>query len=289
MYGLPETHLFRDETLGARADRVARETYPMAHGLLRAVAELCFGAQDKLTIRKARQWLRQRSSVTTDFMFKVLADAVFPLILVDKSPSTVYSLEALKRVHDKFPGARFLHLLRHPRGHGESVMRFIRERAHRGPIPPGHWLLRITSYPSPQVHPNDRPDVPILDPQNGWYALNKNICEFLKSVPVGQQMRVRGEDLLTKPDDALREIAAWLELRTDAAAIDCMKHPERSPYAFLGPPGARYGNDSFFLQDPALRPSQAVLHRLSGPLGWRGDGQGFFPEVKRLAREFGYR
>jgi hypothetical protein len=79
-----------------------------------------------------------------------------------------------------------------------------------------------------------------------------------------------------------------LGLRTDATAIDCMKHPERSPYAFLGPPGARYGNDSFFLQNATLRPSRAVAHSLSGPLMWRNDGQGFSPEVKRLAREFGY-
>ena len=107
-------------------------------------------------------------------------------------------------------------------------------------------------------------------------------------VPADQQMRVRGEDLLAEPDEVLCRIATWMGVRSDAPAIEEMKHPERSPYAFLGPPGARYGNDAFFLQDPAFRPGRSGLHYLEGPLSWRNDGQGFSPEVMRLAQEFGY-
>jgi hypothetical protein len=83
-------------------------------------------------------------------------------------------------------------------------------------------------------------------------------------------------------------VAAWLGLRTDPAAIDLMKHPERSPYAFLGPPGAKFGNDEFFLRDPLFRPSQTSSHTLDGPLSWRIDGGEFLPEVKALASELGY-
>jgi hypothetical protein len=78
-------------------------------------------------------------------------------------------------------------------------------------------------------------------------------------------------------------------LRINEEAIDRMKHPERSPYAFLGPRGARYGNDIFFLENPRLRPSRASeALSLEGPLGWRKDGQEFCPEVKQMARDFGY-
>jgi hypothetical protein len=285
LYGLPETHLFCEETVSARAARVARATYPMGHGLLRAVAQLYFGAQNEATVRLAQQWLRRRSDVTTDFIFKVLADRAFPRILVDKSPSTVNSLEVLQRTHSKFPGARFVHLLRHPRGHGESVVRYIDERRKHGPIPPTHWLLKI-SQASEQAH--DGPEGPVLDPQIGWYARHTTICDFLSTIPSEAQMRVRGEDLLAEPDRMLREIASWMGLRADAPAIGAMKHPERSPYAFLGPRGARYGNDAFFLQDPSFRPGRARAHNLEGPLSWRSDGQGFTDEVKGLAREFGY-
>jgi hypothetical protein len=67
-----------------------------------------------------------------------------------------------------------------------------------------------------------------------------------------------------------------------------MKHPERSPYAHYGPPGARYGNDRSFLRSPELRPTRAERWELDGPLSWRADGQGFAPQVLELARLFGY-
>jgi len=77
-------------------------------------------------------------------------------------------------------------------------------------------------------------------------------------------------------------------LSSDAEAIEQMKHPERSPYAQLGPPGARFGNDRFFLENPVLHPERAEPQSLDGPLPWREDGREFLPEVKALAREFRY-
>jgi hypothetical protein len=290
MYGLPETHLFCDETVGARVQRAAQSNYPMGHGLLRVVGELYFGGQTESTIRKARRWLGLRSQLSTDFLFKVLADKVYPLILVDKSPSVVYSVEVLQRMRKKFPAARFIHLLRHPRGHGESVMKYIGERSKYGPIPSTHWLYEISSFPPPSsLDGVTQREGRVLDPQNGWYALNRNICEFLDSVPTDHKMRIRGEDLVNNPDEGLREIAAWIGRRADAEAIEKMKHPERSPFAFLGPPGGRYGNDAFFLANPALRSDRAAPQSLDGALSWRADGQGFLPEVRQLAQQFGYK
>ena len=237
--------------------------------------------------RWARQWLRHRSEVSTDFIFKTLADRVFPLVLVDKSPSTTSSLNALQRTHRKFPNARYIHLLRHPRGHGESVIRLLEERRKSGPIPSTHWLVQISSQ-SPGQASTSRPEDLVLDPQFGWHARNRTICDFLAKIPAEQRMRVRGEDLLAEPDRILPEIASWMRLLNDVSAIDAMKHPERSPYAFLGPRGARWGNDPFFLQDPLLRPGRVRTHHLEGSLGWRSDGQGFSDEVLALAQEFGY-
>jgi hypothetical protein len=279
MYGFPETHLFCEDTLDRWLVRADRATYPMGHGLIRAVAQLYFGGQDEATVALAQRWLRARRGVTTEFIFKALADRVFPAIPVDKSPSTVNNLKTLQGVRRKLPAAKFLHLLRHPRGHGESVMRFMAEREKRGPIPAKHWLMEISRHGG---------DGAPLDPQHGWYARNTMIREFLRSVPAPDRLAVRGEDLLAEPDRVLPAIAEWLGLRTDARAIDAMKHPERSPFAFLGPPGARYGNDAFFLSAPALRAARARPHRLDGPLAWLPDGRGFTPDVTALAREFGY-
>jgi hypothetical protein len=287
-YGLPEIHLFSYETVAERDEQVKRATYPMNHGLLRAVAQVYFGAQNEVTIQQARQWLRARSGLTTDALFNILADRLFPRVLIDKSPSMIYDVRTLERISRMFPQARFIHLLRHPRGFCESIMRYLEERRAAGPVPLSHWLLKISTYSPPQTPAVTSANGILLDPQNGWYAIQQNICGFLRSVPSEQWMRILGEDLLADPDAILPGIVGWLGLRTDAEAIEEMKHPERSPYAFLGPPGARYGGDKFFLQNPKLRPGRIQTHCLNGPLSWRAGSAGFHPEIERLAREFGY-
>src|SRR5206468_2209228 len=141
----------------------------------------------------------------------------------------------------------------HPRGHGESVLKYLhklgkpeyrpREReAQVDPYP--QWIINLASFPysSPSREAYSR-GTSELDPQRGWYVLNMNIVMFLKSIPYDQWMTIRGEDLLSDPDQGLRRIAGWMGLRADGDAIDEMKHPERSPYAYFGPPGARLGND----------------------------------------------
>ena len=169
-------------------------------------------------------------------------------------------------------------------------MSFLKERNRLGPLPPSHWMLRLASFPPlpSEAGASASQGVADLDPQRGWYALNKNICDFLKSVPDDQKMWVRGEDLVSRPDESLQELAAWMVLRTDAEAIEEMKHPERSPYACFGPPGARFGNDRFFLKSPALRPDRAHPQSLEGSVRWREDGRGLLPEVVQLAKQFGY-
>ena len=288
MYGLPETNLLCYETVRERAEQLAlsaRLGWHPTHGLLRAIAELYFGRQTATTIRLARQWLRMRSDFTTAHIFKLLADKVSPRALVEKSPGTASGIQCFSSIQFRFPRARFIHLLRHPRGFGDSVMKTINDRQRGRALPSTHWLLRAASYnPYGMSSPGKA-----LDPQYWWYVKNKEIRDFLRSVPYNQQMRVRGEDLLGDPDTHLHAMAKWLGLRTDAVAIEMMKHPERSPYAFLGPPGGRFGNNRLFLSDPTLDSSRTITKGLGGPLTWSDNDQGFTPQVKALAREFGYK
>jgi hypothetical protein len=296
MYGLPETHLFRDETLEPWLRRASEEVFPLTHGLLRAVAQLCFGEQTERSVKFATGWLYRRSTFTSSMIFEELARRAAPSILVDKSPSMVYSLESMQRVHQCFPQARLIHLTRHPRAHGHSVLKYLKllmkpqYRPRNANVKSGtapEWIVNLAHFPySPEIGAGGSET--LEDPQRGWYVLNRNIVTFLKSVPQHQWIVVRGEDLLADTDRGLRQIAKWLGIRTDSEAIEEMKHPERSPYAYPGPPGARLGNDIFFLQDPVLHPSRAVEQSLDGPLGWRTDGIGFLPEVRELARNLGY-
>jgi Sulfotransferase family len=298
MYGLPETHLFGDETMDLWWGRSAQESYQMAHGLLRAVAEICFGGQTEDGVRLASAWLRRRSSYMSGMVFEELAREVFPLILVDKSPSMVYSLDSMRRVYRFFPQARFIHLARHPRGYCESVLKYLhllttpeyRPREHDkdvGEVP--EWIDNLASYPFPPPNGDaNGQDARELDPQGSWHVLNINILTFLKSIPGDQWITLRGEDLIREPTVVITEVAEWMGLRTDREAVEQMAHPERSPFACFGPPGARLGNDILFLERPALQPARAESRSLSGPLDWRLDGQGFRPEVIELAHYLGY-
>lgn len=284
MYGLPELHLFEDETMRRWFARSSQAQYPMADGLLRAIAELVFGEQSEANIKFAAGWLKRRSYLTSGSIFEELAQHIYPRISIEKSPSTAHSSDAMHRVFRFFPRARFIHLVRHPRSHGESVMKYVQTLATFGPVP--NWLSYLASFP--YNSPSEPAADDSLDPQRGWYVLNTNITEFLKSVPREQWITIRGEDLLSDPEQELRRITSWLGLRTDDSAIEEMKHPERSPYACFGPPNARFGNDIFFLERPGFQGSPPTPQSLDGPLRWRPDGRGFLPEVKELARSLGY-
>lgn len=288
MYGLPEVQLSLSDTVSGWWDVCAQASFPMADGLVRAVAELIFGAQTEENVVRAQGWIRRRFHLSTGHMLELLAEAVAPRIVVEKTPGTVYNRLFLQRFGAMFPDAHYLHLVRHPRGNAESVLKALDDLRLFGA--PMQWVIDLASYPT--IAPNQLPDsrykAAELDPQKGWYVLNQNIRGFLRTVPPERKLRVRGEDVISDPDKMLREIARWLGVRTDSEAIAAMKHPEQSPYACPGPPGAQYGNDPLFVRNPTLRPGRARSQSVEGPLTWRKDGAEFLPEVKKLAAEFGY-
>ena len=284
LYGLPETHLFGCQTIGEWLDRSANASFGMADGLLRAIAELFFGEQNEINITRAAAWLQRRADFTTAFILETIAERVYPRMLVERSPSIVYTQTSLCRAYTMFPMARFIHLLQHPRGYCELVMKGIDDAAANGPVP--GWMLDLASYHSRPIGDSDSSYNP--DPQHAWYALNMNICEFLASVPNTQKMKVRGEELLMDPDVCLAAIANWIGIGMDATALEAMRHPESSPYASLGPPSARYGSDHNFLENPTQQLISPRFYTLAGVLPWRQDGGEFLPEVATLAQRFGY-
>jgi Sulfotransferase family len=257
MYSLPETHLFLCDTMRRWWGKFAETN--LSHGLLRSVAELILGRQSETTVELARRWILRRLAWSTTDVFRVLAGRVDPSVLIDKSPLIVNRWEHLQRVLTAFPSARFLHLTRHPVGYGHSILRFFEKRS---PIE--------------------------VDPQIVWYRQHSTILSFLATVSPNQQMRVRGEDLLATPDHHLAEIADWIGVRTDADAIDRMKHPEDSPFANFGPRNAVFGGDPKFLRDPKLHGSRVKAPTLEGSVPWRLDGIGFTTSVADLGRKFGY-
>jgi hypothetical protein len=298
LYGLPELELFGAETVAGWWRLCAEATFPRSHGLLRAVAELCFGGQTEETIKQARGWLRRRGHFTTGYLLETLAELVRPRRLVEKSTTNLYQMEFMQRAYRMFPEAKFIHLVRHPRSQGESVLKFLRLREESGPVTADHWLRRLAAFPGPQQDASAAQEAGSpasdVDPQRAWLALNENVCKFLAGVPEAQWIRIRGEDILSEPGRHLSELCRWLGVDDGAEAVEQMTHPELSPYARLGPTGARFGNDRLFLENPTLRPrmnrddGNGIQLGLESPVPWGREGSGFSAETQRLARQFGY-
>ena len=286
MYGLPELHLFVAATVAEWWDLCSRQTFDMDHGLVRTVAELFFGEQTEIAVNRARGWLRRRGHFTTGLLFEVITDRLQPLIALEKSPSIVHSADSLQRAFDMFPNARFLHVLSHPQLYGESVAGMLLEATRRQTLSPSHWLMRLAFRQPVDTEAVGKPSN--LDPQFSWLAANRTIGEFLAGIPESQRKVVKGEDMVGANSEGLVSVATWLGVRADAEAVEEMRHPERSPYACLGPPAAVFGSDLFLRQGSLIRSEWSQARSLEGPLSWRPDGGEFLSEVKQMAVEFGY-
>jgi hypothetical protein len=271
LYGMPELNLFVADTLKEFIESMTGYRQIQLHGLIRAVAHLYAGEQSLALLAMVRRWMVPRLRHSTADVYRELVRKAAPLRIVDKSPVYALRKEYLRKINEAFPDSYYLHLLRNPRTQGESMLQ----------VADG-----VMAKLSDSVDYSTEP--PTVDPQLSWYRLQRNIEEFLEGIPARRRLRLRGEDVLNDRERQLRAVCAWLDIAADDAAIDEMLHPERSPFASLGPLGAHLGNDINFLRSPALRPGRVSCPPLEGPLPWRADGRGFRPEVMAMAKRMGY-
>jgi len=270
VYGAPELNILMTPTLG-QLIRGTKVVEFQVHGLIRTIAQLYAGEQTMASVEMARRWIKKRYSWTSEQLYHELAAKVAPLRIIDKSPKYATSPQALKRIRQVFPNAHYLYLIRHPRTQGVSMMK-LANGALAG-------INRSLDYST---------DPPTVDPQLLWYKTQRTVLDFLSTVPAHQQMRVRGEELLSDPQPELEKICHWLDLQWDDSVFTAMTRPQDSIYARFGPYGAHLGNDPNFLRSPAFRYQKIAPSKLGGPLPWRPDGMGFLVEIMELARELGY-
>lgn len=279
LYGVPELNLFQcrnmDEFItGENPDWTKKSPFwkVMRHGLLRTVAELYGGEQTIESVAMAERWVEARRDLTSSEVFRELCARAAPYRIVEKSPAYVRKREYLDRILATFPHARFIHLVRHPRGQCNSMLKA------KGGV---GVLMSLNAIDTSGVKPQ-------LEPQIVWHDVQVQILNFLEPLPRKQWRTVRGEDLLNDTDRSLAKLCRWLGISRTAKALAAMKQPELSPYACVGPANAWLGNDINFLRSPGFRKGGVSRPRLDGPLDWRTDGRGFYPEVQALARELGY-
>jgi hypothetical protein len=232
IYGFPELHLFSGKTGEDIINREEKAGNSGPPGLIRTLAQEHDGVQNSRSIIKATAWFRQRKHWSTKKLLDYLFNLVDPLVALEKSPETAGKMKYLKRSYLWYPKAYYLHLTRHPLSTRKSLQEFYQFKKRK--------KTKITAKYE-------------VDGLIIWYQMHNNIVNFTNSLSVGQYTRIKGEDLLSDPDLYLPQIAEWLGLRTDSEAIEAMKHPERSPYAYMGPPPVRGGNDPKFMRNPKLR------------------------------------
>lgn len=279
LYGMPELNLFQCDLIeefntGLTPAGTKKSPFwaSMRHGLLRAVAQIHAGEQTPEAIRMAERWLKNRELMTSGEVFTELAEAVAPRRIVEKSPGVLRQRAYLDRMLETFPGAKFIHLVRHPIPQGQSVFKT------KGGI---GVLMALNSI-------DLRGEVAALEPQIAWYNAQVQILRFLDTLPDEQFVTLRGEAFLGDLETHLPELCRWLGISDAPEAIDEMRHPERSPYSCMGPANAPLGNDVNFLNSPELREDPIPIPPLDRPLPWRKDGEALHPRVQDLARALGY-
>lgn len=266
--GFPELALFRRETVaGMLTDPPGWGGIPTERrlaGLLRALAQHHRGEQTAATIAEARRWLERRRAWRVEDVYDYLLGLVAPAVGVEKSPDNSARSDYFLQLQAAYPRARFLHLTRHPVATVNSMWNVYHDK--------GFWKIPLELLHSFCL--------------GAWYYHHKRLYDFGRSLPPERFMRIRAEDVLRDPARSLARITTWLGVDSGPEAIDAMLHPERSPYARPGPPGAAGGNDVKFLKDPVLRaPEEATGVEL--PREWTVDPW-FHMEVLRLASLLGY-
>src|SRR5574341_2334733 len=127
LFGLPSLHLFSQPTLGGVLTRFGAHPR-LAAGLLRTVAHLFFGGPAPETIAAAREWLDARRHWRPAELLGAIDHALAGRRIVEWSFSTAQP-QALARLAEECPQARFIHALRDPSSHRRAV---IADRRHRG-------------------------------------------------------------------------------------------------------------------------------------------------------------
>ena len=259
LYGFPELHLFLGDTvrevLDLERDHKGGANYTGPPGVLRSLAQLHDGVQTTGTAIRAGVWLQERADWSTKTLMDYLFEKVAPRIAVEKSPPTSVRLMFMERAYAFYPDAFYLHLTRHPIPNRESLKEFQLHRRERAGEE--DWQARVDQFVS-------------------WHSVHMNILRFTATLPPGQTLRIKGEDILSEPDLFLPQIAEWMGLRTDREAIEAMKHPENSPYACVGALPARGGNDPKFMRSPKLRagkvkqPSLEAFFEKNPEISWFG-------------------
>lgn len=271
LYALPELCLFMADRVGDLLDIFRVSQGPQADGLLRAVAQLEFGAQRDAEIDAARAWLAQRAERGVGELLSELAARVAPRrLVIPDSESPLRPLD-LWRLRRHVPDARAIQLVRHPWTQGCLMSAWLRERLF-----------------VPLDFKDHAWDPPMADPQIPWLRCNDNIERAF----AGAAVHRLGIEALEREDGGAAALAAlcdWIGVPAAPSTLRAMREGGEWMFAGYGPRAAPYGLEAEVLEPvPRADLERSRLTALDQPLPWRADGAGFDEAVVERARRYGY-
>lgn len=269
---IPETGLFCADDVDALLEIFEISQGANADGLLRALAELEFGAQTDANVAAAWQWLQERPQWPTAHVLAYLADRAAPRRLVVPETDAVLRVADLQRLQQGFPDAEILQLVRHPWTQAAQLARWLDGCLFVAPD-----FRDFSSMPA------------VIDPQIAWLRINRNLESLLRPAYGSRWhcLRIEAFEHPSSREAALASLCAALGL--EAFAPDCDQRQSTWAFTGYGPPAAPYGFGAELLETLPPLPVDWGAERLEGPLPWRRDGHMFADEVLASARAYGYR
>lgn len=271
MIGLPETNIFRDDTLGQVYERFGHGANARRRaGLLRTLAQLHDGAQTDATIDAAEKFILARADWTSTRIARYIRDTAAPRGIVEKSISTCREAATLARATEAWPDALYLHITRQPESIVNSMQSRVDGAFEKGK---GKRLGKILADHS-------------LDEYYTRYTTT--ILQFMATLPQGRAMNLHGENFLTNAPLYAAQICQWAGLSTSPEIITAMLHPEASPFATRGPEKAQGGLSGSFLDNPTFSGKPVTVK----PMSFSLNTPNLSPDRKTMAtlgNRLGYR
>ena len=258
---LPELNLFYEQNLGQTLDAQARAQAPVADGLLRVVAQCCFGEQSADAIQRAALFLRRREHWQSAQLLEALLQALAPrrAVIVDTvAPLHRYILE---RWHRAVPQALLVHWVSEPR---DQAARMRTQLAGR---------LVIT----PDFRDRGRAGAP-LAPQLTWFRshdLLQSVCASRKDCYLRIHASELGRGLPRQRLAGLMQACAW----PAAPAQGWPQYALRDAFRRPGPVNAAGGFEADFYEDTSL---ESLLRTRQS---YHPDDEILKPQVRRLNAE----
>ncbi len=261
LFAPPELQLLNFNTLAERKAVLSTERDRFwLDGTVRALMEIKQCEADEAT--RIMEDCEKRGLTVKEF-YRLAQEWLGENIFVEKTPTYALELSILRRAEEDFENVRYIHLIRHPNA---MIASFEEARLHVF-FPPFFT----------GEHPFSARQLAELV----WLINHQNIIRFLKDIPAERQSRVSFEELVTKPEKVMEDVANFLGLEFHPHMADPYKQGEKSRMTDAIHPMARMLGDVKFHKHKGVNANAAdrAKEQSKVPLG----------EVTRsVARQLGY-